>query len=85
MRLVDSPTELTTSATDALLALECLVILFLLRDASGARAWRLRLWRWVFGLLGVCSVLGAVAHGFDLTERARDLLWKPLYLWLFAV
>lgn len=82
MRLVDSPTELTTSATDALLALECLVIVLLLRDASGARAWRLRLWSWVFGLLGVCSVLGAVAHGIHLTERARDLLWKPLYLCL---
>jgi hypothetical protein len=34
----------------------------------------------VFALLTVASVLGAVAHGFDWTERVRQVLWLPLYL-----
>jgi hypothetical protein len=30
-------------------------------------------------------VLGAIAHGLDLSESTRDLLWQPLYLCLGLV
>jgi hypothetical protein len=80
MILSSSPTELTTTATDAVLAIECIVILvYLWRSPSGDR-WRIGLWCWVFGLLAFVSMLGALAHGIEMPDSSRDALWKPLYL-----
>jgi hypothetical protein len=78
--LISSPTELTTSATDALLAIECtLIIALLLRTATNNR-WRTNLWCWVFGLLATASSLGALIHGLQLEKPLRIALWTPLYL-----
>lgn len=80
MRLIESATELTTAATDAVLAIECLVIMVCLRRAAPVGQWRAALWCWVFGLLALASFLGAVAHGLSLPNSVRDALWIPLYL-----
>lgn len=75
-----SPTELTTAATDAVLAIEGVVILvYLWRTPNGDR-WKINLWCWVFGLLAFVSMLGAVAHGFVMSHSLLAVLWKPLYL-----
>lgn len=80
MILVESPTELTTSATDALLAIECVVVMaYLWRTPTGDR-WRTGLWSWVFGLIAFSSFLGAIAHGLEMPNSTRAALWKPLYL-----
>jgi hypothetical protein len=80
MALVASPTEITTSATDALLAIECVVVpAFLWRTPTGDR-WRIGLWCWVFGLLAVASFLGSAVHGLEMPHSLRAALWKPLYL-----
>jgi len=80
MQLVASPTELTTAATDAVIALLCgAVIVFLWRFREDDR-YKTVLWSCVFGLLGIASFLGAVAHGLDLTDSVRSALWHPLYL-----
>lgn len=80
MALIASPTEITTSATDAVLAIECVVVLaYLLRSPAGD-AWKIGLWCWVFGLLAFVSFLGAAAHGFEMPPALRAALWKPLYL-----
>jgi Family of unknown function (DUF6962) len=80
MDLTASPTEITTSATDTVLAIECVVILaYLWRTPTGDR-WRTGLWCWVFGLLALASVLGSVAHGLEMPDSMRAALWKPLYL-----
>jgi hypothetical protein len=80
LKLNPSATELTTAATDAALGLLCLAIVLRLVaipvNATGKRA----LWCWVFGLLGLASVLGTVVHGLELSESARAFLWRPLYL-----
>lgn len=82
MQLNPSPTELTTAATDVALAVLCLVLLVsLLRRPAGAR-WKKGLWASVFALLASASVLGAIAHGFDLSSSLRTALWRPLYLLL---
>jgi len=79
--LINSPTELTTSATDALLAIECTVIIaLLLRTAPPADRWRTNLWCWVFGLLAISSFLGALVHGLEMPKSIRTALWTPLYL-----
>lgn len=80
LKLVDSTTELTTSATDALLAVECVFIAtFLWRTPANGRRWRIFLWCWVFGLLAFSSLLGAIAHGIEVSPALGNALWKPLY------
>lgn len=76
------PTELTTAATDAVLAILCVVALGMIRYRRAVDPWKVGLWSWLLGLLALASVLGAIAHGLELTDRVRDLLWQPLYLCL---
>jgi hypothetical protein len=78
-------TELTTAATDAVIAVVALACIVLLRRHRGARPFRVATWVGVFGLLAVASALGAVAHGFDLAESTQTWLWRPLYLSLGLV
>ena len=80
MAFVGSPTELTTSATDAALAIECVVIMTYLWRAPAGDRWRTGLWCWVFGLIAFSSLLGAVAHGLEMPDSVRETIWKPLYL-----
>ncbi len=47
--------------------------------------WKVTVWSWVFGLLAIAGLLGAVAHGLALSEGVRDLLWQPLFLSLGLV
>lgn len=74
--IVSSPTELTTSLTDAILALESISIMLTFRE----RHWHAQIWRWIFALLTLSSLLGAMAHGLEMPENIRALIWKPLYL-----
>ena len=78
-------TELTTAATDAVIAVLAMGCLGFLARFRTVAPWRAGIWRWVFGLLAVAAVLGAVAHGFDLSETVRDWLWRPLFLALGLV
>jgi hypothetical protein len=80
LRLNSPTTELTTAATDALLGLLCIFLIAAIRKFRTHNVWKTGLWSWVFGLLGLASFLGAVAHGFDLSPARRNLLWQPLYL-----
>lgn len=80
MRLTVSPVELTTAVTDAVLAGLCLVLLVALLRTPVHAGWKKAIWASVFALLAVGSVLGAVAHGFDLSSSVRTMLWRPLYL-----
>jgi hypothetical protein len=78
---INSPaTELTTAATDALLALVCVCLIAGISTFRAQHRWKTRLWSWVLGLLALASFLGAIAHGFDLSPGLRNLLWQPLYL-----
>jgi len=85
MILVKSPTELTTSATDLFLAIECVIIMIVLWRVPAGDRWRTSLWSWVFGLLTFSSFLGAVAHGLNLKASIREALFVPIFLGLGAV
>lgn len=78
--LVDAPTELATTATDGLLALESLGLAAWLGRAPMGGAWRSRLWRGAFALLAVASLLGAATHGLALPTDFQALVWPVLYL-----
>jgi hypothetical protein len=79
------PTELTTAATDAVLAIMAIAALCLIRRRRAVDPWKVDLWNRLLALLATASVLGAVAHGFDLSRETADLLWQPLYLLLGLV
>jgi Family of unknown function (DUF6962) len=82
VQLNPSATELTTAATDAALGFLCLAVLLRLVAIPVSATWKRALWCWVFGLLGLASVLGAVVHGLELPESLFQVLWQPLYLLL---
>ena len=82
MSLNGSPVELTTAATDVVLALVCVGVVLGLTRLRAHDSWKTTLWSWVFILLAVASILGAVAHGLELTESVQAILWSPLYLCL---
>lgn len=73
-----SVTELTTGATDALLALECLAVVLWLGRHVPRHPCRAVLWRRAFGLCGLAAGLGAVVHAIALPPLWVDLLWPPL-------
>jgi hypothetical protein len=73
-------TELTTAATDLLIALVSLGCLAVLRRNRSAHGQRVAIWSWVFGLLAFASLLGALAHGLALSPAVQSWLWRPLYL-----
>ena len=78
LRLVSSATELTTAATDALLGLVCLVMLWRLTELPSS--WQRAVWMGVLVLMAVASFLGAMAHGVTWSESVRTAIWQPLYL-----
>jgi hypothetical protein len=73
-------TEVTTGATDALLGLETIACAIMLWGSLSTDRYKIRLWLGAFGLLVVASALGALTHGFDISEGLRHRLWQPLFL-----
>lgn len=80
-----APTELTTAATDAILAVLALLCIRWLATRRSVDPPKVTIWILVLALLAVASILGAVAHGFDLSSDALYLLWQPLFLSLGLV
>lgn len=83
MIIVSSPTEQMTALTDlALFVLTVALALGVSRwRGAGARD-KAAIWMWVAGLLALASLLGAIAHGLEMSDRARALVWQPLNLCL---
>ena len=78
-------TELTTAATDALIAIVALGCIGMLRRGCNKHRQRVAVWSWVFGLLAFSSLLGALVHGLDLSSTVQSWLWRPLFLSLGLV
>jgi hypothetical protein len=85
MNLNPAITELTTAATDALIAIVALGCISVLRRGHSKYRQRVALWSWVFGLLAFSSMLGAFVHGLDLSSTVQSWLWRPLFLSLGLV
>lgn len=77
-----SEVERTTAATDALLGILCLVLASQLVATPTQVLWKRNVWIGVLGFMACGSILGAVAHGLELTDASRAAIWKPLYLTL---
>lgn len=77
MQLIDSPTERTTAATDAVIAAMALVYA---GELLAQRGWRSRVWAGGFGAMAGGAALGAIAHGLVHSRRAHTLLWRVIFL-----
>lgn len=82
MQIVASPTERTTAATDAILAIVSLRYAAELLGRRRSDPWKASVWAWAFGASGLSSALGVVIHGLEMPEERRTLLWRPLDLTL---
>lgn len=80
MELIDVPTELTTAATDAVLALVGFGCALTLLRAGRGNPWRASVWSLAIGLVSLAAGLGAFAHGLKITPQTKTLLWQPLNL-----
>lgn len=78
-------TELTTAATDAVIAMVSLGCIAVMNRHRAEHQLRVDIWLSVFGLLTFASVLGALAHGLDLSSMTQSWLWRPLFLSLGLV
>jgi hypothetical protein len=85
VKLVDSPTERTTAATDVLLALVGLGCAFFLWLIESQNLWKVRLWATAFLLLTLSAIIGAIAHGIAMSPQTNRRLWQPLNLSLGLV
>ncbi len=80
MELITIPTEQTTAATDALMAVLCLAGMVFLQRFRSKDPRKIGLWTGLLGLLAMASILGTIVHGFVLPKAVSDFLWQPLYL-----
>lgn len=82
MQFHHSPFERVTAITDVFMGL---LATFAALSISQLDGFRSDLWAWTFGLLALSSFLGAVAHGFQMTQKTNDRLWMPINLSLGLV
>jgi len=79
MEFIDIPTEQTTAFTDVILALVSITAcIYIYRIGRGE--WKAKLWEWLFFLLTVAAVLGAIVHGTKLSERIESIFWSLINL-----
>ncbi|AHC15762.1 DUF6962 family protein [Salinispira pacifica] len=82
MEFISIETELTTAVTDFLLgAAGAWAAVSLMRRVNRYRIpQKPRFWAAAFGLLSLAGFLGFFAHGFEMSDGLRNVLWQPLYL-----
>jgi hypothetical protein len=77
MSLHPSRFEQTTAFTDLVMGLMAgyaALKLFPLEDFKS------QIWAWAFALLALASFLGALAHGFAMSQKTNDRIWTPINL-----
>lgn len=80
LSLVSSPTELSTSFTDLVLAGQSILALVLIARMARPATFYSRIWCAAFSLLAASTLLGAAAHGLVLSPSMFQLLWILIYL-----
>jgi len=76
---ITSPYERITAWTDVLMGALAGFIAYQLSLMDG---FKFAVWLWVFALLTVSSILGAIAHGYYMSAKTNDRLWMPINLLL---
>jgi hypothetical protein len=84
MGFIDIPTEQTTAFTDLILSILSVSLAFYLSRSGGKAGtlFRNRIWTMILLFLGLSAGLGAVAHGFEMSDSLNRWVWQPLNLGL---
>jgi hypothetical protein len=77
MLIHSSPFERMTALTDIILGVLAVYVTAQIAQYTGFKA---QVWAWAFGLLAFSAILGAIAHGFEMSQKTNDRLWMPLNL-----
>ncbi len=77
MFTITSPYERITAWTDIFMGALAGLIAYQLSQISG---FKYSVWMWVFALLAFSSILGAIAHGYEMSKKVNDRLWMPINL-----
>lgn len=81
MEIINIATERTTAVTDIILGVGALLLaLYVLRSGKSSDAVKGKIWAGAFFLLSVASIIGAFAHGLQMSARTNAILWHPLNL-----
>ncbi len=80
MQFIDIPTEQTTAVTDILLAVLALASAVYLHRIGENDRWKTNLWISVLAMLAIAAGLGSIAHGFQLPQALKAVLWHPIKL-----
>jgi hypothetical protein len=80
MKLISSPAEKTTAATDIVLAIVAFGGIVFLRhlQLDSAGLWKINIWSAAIGFIGLAATLGAVAHGVVLSRKTHRCVWLAL-------
>ena len=80
LQIIDIPTEQTTAATDALLAMFSVgAILYLSRFTVQAPL-KIKIWCGMFACIAIAATLGTIVHGLVISDDIKRFLWQPLAL-----
>ena len=82
MKFTKYPTEKTTAVTDIILALVAAGAICYLQWLKSPEVWKINTWSWAFGFMALSGLLGALAHGLELTEAMHQRIWNLLNLGL---
>lgn len=79
MTVFTSPPELFTGLTDLLTSALAFAFFF---AAGRADSYEKKLWRMICTALGLSGISGFAAHSFVISEKAKDILWYfvPLFM-----
>jgi hypothetical protein len=72
MLIHQSPFERVTALTDVLMGAFASCGAIYLAQFSGLKP---GVWAWAYGLLAFLSILGAVAHGFEMDQKINNRFW----------
>jgi hypothetical protein len=78
-------TEQTTAATDLLLGLLAISLVLALQWIKSPDLSKKNYWSLMLCFLAGSSILGALAHGFEMSKTANYIIWYPLYFCLIGV
>ena len=77
MLIHPSPFERVTAVTDIFMGWLAAYAAVQLAQLSGFKS---GVWMWTFGLLVFSSLVAAIAHGFEMTQKTNDRFWMPINL-----
>ncbi len=80
MELINDPLEQTTAVTDLVLGVAAIWAVLYIKKLNRFKPWKSTIWQWAFIFLALASLIGAVAHGFQMSEKVNYIMWQPLNL-----